>query len=198
MTDVTVPHTRAVIFDCFGVLITDRLQQLCDGLALRSATKAAEARELIRAANKGIVSSELYRERITQLLGLSAEEYHRQVVSGAERNEAVLEYIRNLKPRYKTAILSNAGEGGMLRRFAQAELNELFDEVVESGAIGYAKPEGAAYEYTANALGVHPDECVFVDDRELFCEAARETGMTAVLYESFGQFKSDLEKALQS
>lgn len=189
-------HTiQAIIFDCFGVLITDRLQQLCDELALHKPAAAAEARALVRAANKGAITSAEYRTRITRLLGLSEVEYRAQIVTGADRNKVLLEYIPQLRLRYKTAVLSNVG-GGMLRRFSQAELDSLFDAVVESGMIGYAKPEAAAYEYAADAVGVQPEACVFVDDRELFCEAARSVGMQAVVYKTFEEFKRDLSAFL--
>lgn len=62
--------------------------------------------------------------------------------------------------------------------------------------IGYAKPEAAAYEYAADAVGVQPEACVFVDDRELFCEAARSVGMQAVVYKTFEEFKRDLSAFL--
>ena len=51
-----------------------------------------------------------------------------------------------------------------------------------------AKPELEAYEYVADKLGVRLDECVFTDDRELFCEAARACGMQAKRGRGRGKF----------
>jgi HAD superfamily hydrolase (TIGR01509 family) len=82
------------------------------------------------------------------------------------------------------------------RRFQLSELADLFDVVVASGDIGYAKPEAAAYEITADRLGVRLDECVFVDDREPYCEAARGVGMQAIVYRDFAQFQAELQAML--
>jgi HAD superfamily hydrolase (TIGR01509 family) len=44
------------------------------------------------------------------------------------------------------------------------------------------KPDLAAYEHACRSLGVEPSACVFVDDREVNCAAARAVGMTAVRF----------------
>lgn len=47
---------------------------------------------------------------------------------------------------------------------------------------GVRKPDPAAYVHAASALGVEPSACVFVDDREDNCAAARDQGMHAVRF----------------
>jgi HAD superfamily hydrolase (TIGR01509 family) len=42
------------------------------------------------------------------------------------------------------------------------------------------KPDPAAYLHASRTLGVEPSACLFVDDRESNCAAAREQGMDAV------------------
>lgn len=44
------------------------------------------------------------------------------------------------------------------------------------------KPDPAAYQHACHALGVEPSACLFVDDRESNCAAAREQGMDAVRF----------------
>jgi HAD superfamily hydrolase (TIGR01509 family) len=44
------------------------------------------------------------------------------------------------------------------------------------------KPDPAAYEHACRTLGVEPSACVFVDDREVNCAAARAVGMAAVRF----------------
>jgi len=46
--------------------------------------------------------------------------------------------------------------------------------------IGARKPDRAAYDHATARLGVTPDQCVFVDDRRINCDAAHEAGMDAV------------------
>ncbi len=47
---------------------------------------------------------------------------------------------------------------------------------------GVRKPDPAAYLRAASTLGVEPAACLFVDDRESNCAAAREQGMGAVRF----------------
>lgn len=47
---------------------------------------------------------------------------------------------------------------------------------------GVRKPDPAAYRHAARTLGVEPSACLFVDDREDNCAAAREQGMDAVRF----------------
>ena len=45
---------------------------------------------------------------------------------------------------------------------------------------GVRKPDLRSYTGPAETLGVSTKECVFVDDRKVNCDAAKETGMTAI------------------
>jgi HAD superfamily hydrolase (TIGR01509 family) len=57
---------------------------------------------------------------------------------------------------------------------------------------GRRKPEREAYVHAAETLGVAPSACVFVDDREVNCVAAREVGMDAVVFEDAAQLRAAL------
>lgn len=187
---------KAVIFDFFGVIVNDALQVICDELAARNPEACAEAKDVIKAANHGLMSPVESNRRLAGLLGVSVEEFRHRKTDGEMRNQAVLDCIRQLKGHYKTAVLTNATAGSLERRFTPKELRELFDEQVVSADIGYMKPEPQAYSITAQRLGVAPEQCVFVDDRDGFCDAARATGMQAVHYRDFAQFKQELDQIL--
>lgn len=48
--------------------------------------------------------------------------------------------------------------------------------------LGLRKPDPAIYERVAGQLRVPPAGCVFIDDRERNCEAARAVGMRAIRF----------------
>lgn len=48
--------------------------------------------------------------------------------------------------------------------------------------MGARKPDRAAYLHASTHLGVTPDQCLFVDDRQINCDAAHEAGMAAVRF----------------
>jgi FMN hydrolase / 5-amino-6-(5-phospho-D-ribitylamino)uracil phosphatase len=57
---------------------------------------------------------------------------------------------------------------------------------------GYRKPDPEAYRHACRALGVEPSACLFVDDRESNCAAAREQGMDAVRFTDAGALRRAL------
>ena len=57
---------------------------------------------------------------------------------------------------------------------------------------GLRKPDPAAYRGAADALGVSPEACVFVDDREENGEAARALGMDAIRFDGAVPLRSAL------
>jgi HAD superfamily hydrolase (TIGR01509 family) len=187
---------QAVVFDCFGVVVTDALETIFRPLQAERPEVSVQVRDVVRACNRGLLTSRESNEQIAQLFGLSHKKYRQKIADGETKDEELLAYIAALRQTYKTAMLSNVGAGGLRRRFAPGELEQYFDVVVSSGDVGFAKPEAQAYEITADRLGVQLDECVFTDDCEPYCEAARGIGMQVILYQDFAQFRAELEQLL--
>lgn len=57
---------------------------------------------------------------------------------------------------------------------------------------GVRKPDPRAYAHAHTRLGVAPRSCVFVDDREDNCEAARASGMQALVFTDAQALRSAL------
>lgn len=69
----------------------------------------------------------------------------------------------------------------------------LFDAVVISGEVGMRKPEERIYLHTADAIGLAPHECVFVDDLAQNVRGAAAVGMVGVRHISYEQTVDELE-----
>ncbi|HTV09585.1 MAG TPA: HAD family phosphatase, partial [Candidatus Aquilonibacter sp.] len=90
-----------------------------------------------------------------------------------------------------TGILSNMGdvmEEGIMARLAWMAT---FPVRIFSHRLGLAKPDERIYRHAISALGVAPDEILFLDDRLENVEAARALGLHAIHYSSHG----DLQRA---
>ena len=61
-----------------------------------------------------------------------------------------------------------------------ARVYTLFDVVLESRVLGVRKPDPRFYELACEALGVTPDECVFLDDLGVNLKPARALGMHTI------------------
>ncbi len=185
---------KAIIFDCFGVLITDALQALRD----KYPDKSEVVTDIIQQGNRGYISSHDASMQIAAVLDIPYETYRATLASGEVKNQELLAYIKQLRPQYKTGMLSNIGRESLWRRFSDDELSEHFDAVVASGEIGHAKPEPEAYTITAQRLGVEPEECIFIDDREPYVTAAQAIGMQGIVYEDLQTFKQQIEQLLNT
>lgn len=188
---------KAIIFDCFGVILTDALQVLRSDVAQRRPEVAQRIDDIVRANNRGMLEPSESNQMIAELLDMSVEELRGKVDAREVRDEKLLAYIQTLRAEYKIGLLSNIGVSSLEKRFSQTELDQYFDAVIVSGEVGYAKPEPEIYEIAADRLGVRLDECLFTDDRPEYCEAARAIGMRAIPYESFVQFEQALQSLLK-
>ena len=61
-----------------------------------------------------------------------------------------------------------------------AEVMDLFDTVIESSKVGVRKPEPAIYHMACEAIGIAPNEAVFLDDLGINLKPARALGMTTI------------------
>ncbi len=187
---------KAVIFDCFGVLTTDGWLAFCDKYFPDDDERRRAASELNRRTDTGLISSEQFESEIARLAGIDLREA-RQVIDAHVRNDALFDYIRDeIKPRYKVGLLSNVSEDYNDELFSP-EQNAFFDERTFSFELGVLKPHPAMYETIAAKLGMLPEECVFIDDREPFAQGAREVGMKALQYKDMPQLRRELSTVLQ-
>jgi putative hydrolase of the HAD superfamily len=99
----------------------------------------------------------------------------------------LVSFIRDLRPRYKTAILSNAWPGARQLFTEVLGLGDVVDEMIISCEEGVAKPDARIFQIAVDRLGVEPEEAVFVDDVPVNVHRARAFGLQAILFENSQQ-----------
>jgi putative hydrolase of the HAD superfamily len=113
-------------------------------------------------------------------------------------NEPMIELMREAKQGgHRMALLTNnVREWEPLWR-TMLPVDEIFEVVVDSGFVGFRKPEREIYDLTLERLGdVAAGECLFVDDTDVNCDAARALGMSAVHYRDNDQAIGEIRSAL--
>jgi putative hydrolase of the HAD superfamily len=84
-------------------------------------------------------------------------------------------------------------------------VDEIFELVVDSAFVGMRKPEPEIYHLTLERIREHDpaelgdlefSECLFIDDFEVNCAAARELGISAVRFGSNEQALGEIREAL--
>jgi HAD superfamily hydrolase (TIGR01549 family) len=187
---------KAIIFDCFGVIRVDATTIAYRKLGGDSDKDEQFIRETVAKANSGLIPSAS--AAIARHLGITEDKWRQTVHGSSIIDQEILDYIKSLRMKYKTAVLSNVAPNGLKIWFESGFLEKYFDVCIASGDIGFAKPEPEAYEITADELGVRLEECLMVDDRLELCEGARAVGMKAVMYQNLNQLKADLDAVLSS
>jgi len=186
---------KAVIFDCFGVVIRDVLTHTISELkGANRDEEAAEIHSLMHAADRGIMPQDESLEAISGILGITKNELMDELKNGEVPNTELLDFIKTLRPQYKTAMMSNISSRERIEtRLDNHSLDEWFDDVIVSGEVGHVKPEPAIYELTLKKLGVTANEAIFTDDIEYFCQVGEELGLHVVPFESTKQFMHELK-----
>jgi epoxide hydrolase-like predicted phosphatase len=115
-----------------------------------------------------------------------------------EPNTEMIAYFKGLRPRYRTALLSNSFVGARREEEARFGFAALTDLIVYSHEEGVSKPDRRIYERTWRRLGVQPHEIIFLDDVEPNILAARECGIHAILYRNNPQAIGEIEERMRN
>lgn len=188
---------KAIIFDCFGVLLGNAYKIRLTEVERTDPERAKEIRAINHASDMGILTREETASAISELFGIEPEEFLEEQNQLEVPNRQLLDYIAELKKEYKIGLLSNISSRERLSiRFVDGELESHFNTVVASGDEGCVKPQPEIYEIAATRLDVSPTECVMIDDIAEFCQGARDVGMQAIQFQTNQQCIEDLNRLL--
>jgi FMN phosphatase YigB (HAD superfamily) len=101
-----------------------------------------------------------------------------------ELDEQLVTYVRRLRPRVRTGIVSNSADGARREETRRYAFPELVDDIVYSHEVGLAKPSPAIYALACERLAIKPSEAALVDDVPANVDGAARIGLHAVLHES--------------
>jgi epoxide hydrolase-like predicted phosphatase len=97
-------------------------------------------------------------------------------------NHQLANYFSRLRPRYRTAILSNSFVGAREREQELYGFAEMCDVIVYSHEEGLLKPDARFYRIACDRLGVGAEDCVLLDDVPANVDGARVVGMHAITF----------------
>lgn len=97
--------------------------------------------------------------------------------------------------RHALYVLSNFSRESfiVLQRFHQPVL-DLFDGIVISSHVGYAKPDQRIYEYVLRTYHLKPADCIFIDDELCKAHAATRVGMHGIVCRDFAVVERELHQ----
>jgi putative hydrolase of the HAD superfamily len=142
--------------------------------------------DLLIEFESGRIAPEAFAEAVMTCLAFSMP--YEQFVAAWEDiftlNEPVAKLIEALgSSGYRLLLGSNTNAlhfAHYRRQFADTMRH--FDRLVASHEVGHMKPAREFYEACAQAAGLAPERCVFIDDIEVNVIGARDAGLKAIQY----------------
>lgn len=173
--------TKAVIFDCFGVLCGGSLFSL---LAICPPARRQELIDLNKQNDYGYLAFDDYTAAMAEILDKAPSEVQEIFKQKRVRNGPLFDFINEIKsPEVKIGMLTNAGRDMPLILFTEQELGGgIFDAVLVSSRHGIVKPNPAIFTMMAERCGLDPSDCLMVDDTFENCNGAEAAGMRAVWF----------------
>ncbi len=196
---------RAVIFDFGGVLVRtdnfagrDKWERRL-GLSRGELSQEVFESEAAIQAALGAVPEEAIWTSIAERYHLTPQELAQLQIdfwSGDQLDWTLLGFLHDLRPHYKTAILSNAWSGARLTFHEKYRLDEAVDLIVISAEEKLVKPDPRIFNLISRRLEVLPEEVVFLDDFTENIRAAREAGFHTVLYKDTRQAIGEIQRLI--
>lgn len=112
-------------------------------------------------------------------LGDELEAFRRDFWRGDRVDDSLVALLHRLRPRYQTAVISNATDA-LRTTLRDYGLLDEFDLVVGSAYEGIMKPQPAIYERALARLGRSAEEAVFIDDAPANIAGAAAVGLRAI------------------
>jgi putative hydrolase of the HAD superfamily len=95
--------------------------------------------------------------------------------------------------KYLLATINNEPRELNIRRIEQFNLRRDFEAFFSSCFVHIRKPDEAIYRLALEVTQRRPEECLFIDDRALNLECARQMGMRTIHFENAAQLRQDLQ-----
>jgi putative hydrolase of the HAD superfamily len=181
------------------ILDLDGVIRHWDGEALEAASMAiglergvlfeiAFDEALMQQSMTGVITAETWEDEITRrVAGRSGLEPAAVAALWNDQRWAkidgeVLDVVDAVRGRGRRVALFSNATTRLERDLDRLGVSRRFDVIVNSARLGIAKPDPRAFTAAARLVDVVPSECVFVDDRAVNVDGAREAGMRAEVY----------------
>jgi putative hydrolase of the HAD superfamily len=196
---------QAVIWDVGGVLWRNEDESSRQRLAEKNKLTMPELYSLVfesdsaKLATIGKISEVEHWNMVGEKLRLSPFEliqFQRDFWAGDRIDADLINFIKELKPEYKTGLLSNAWSGARNALVHQLGNLELFDTIIYSAEVGLKKPDPAIYELILERMQVAPGSAIFVDDVTDNITAAQELGIHGIQFRSSIQVSTAVKAKL--
>lgn len=196
---------KAVFFDFGGVIQRTEYQAPRQQLAQRFGMEYEDIDNIVfnsptaKQATVGEIPVNKHWEAVAKRLKVDKKEIEKveaEFFAGDLLDLSILEYLRSLRPRYVTGLISNAWSD-MREYLTRKKIDDAFEHLTISAEVGMAKPETKIYHLALEQAQVKAGEAVFVDDVLANIEACEAVGMKGIHFKDPHASMEQLKKLLK-
>ena len=196
---------KAVFFDFGGVIQRTEYQAPRQQLAQRFGMEYEDIDNIVfnsptaKQATVGEIPVNKHWEAVAKRLKVDKKEIEKveaEFFAGDLLDLSILEYLRSLRPRYATGLISNAWSD-MREYLIRKKIDDAFEHLTISAEVGMAKPETKIYQLALEQAQVKAGEAVFVDDVLANIEACEAVGMKGIHFKDPHASMEQLKKLLK-
>jgi len=184
---------RVIVFDFGNVIYTVHRERFIKNISRFTDTSAQDLELMIYGPlgpshqyETGLITSDQFFKKIVSIahLSVSKPDFIKTFIDMFEPIPTTPRLIRQLKPNYTLALLSNTNEWHFEHVIQPLEDYDLFDHVTLSYEVKAMKPAKKIYQDAVKKSKMNPEECVFIDDVKEYADAASEMGIHGIQYTS--------------
>jgi putative hydrolase of the HAD superfamily len=192
-----------VFFDIGGVLLTDgwghiSRQAAAEKFGLDWDEYSERHEKVAHAIETNRLTLEHYLDRVVfyRPRPFTREEFRDFIFAQSQPKPDSIEIAQLLADsrKYFMATINNEIFELNVYRLAQFGLRRSFSVFFSSCFLGLRKPDEAIYRLALQATQRQPEECIFIDDREVNLECPRELGLATILFRDAKQLRRDLQQ----
>ncbi len=199
----------AIVFDVGGVIVRTkdtskrRALEQKHGLPKNSVEKLVFHSKLAQESTIGKVDPQEIWQDIANKLDLNQKErqnFIQDFWAGDQLDWDLVNYLKECRPKYKTALLSNAWKDARQALAEQYHIIEgqTVDQIIISSEQGVAKPDEKIYGILREKLNCEFQKILFIDDFVENIQAANDLGIQTIHYQPemdlINKIKSILKK----
>lgn len=190
---------KAIIFDLGGVLFTNGTKKFIKSLSSRYKIPRDKVKEIMDGKlgseyREGKITRDEFWKKLLSQLHIDEEinTLEDEWINGYELIEGTRDIILELSKNYKVYYLSDNVRERVERINGKYSFFQWFEGGIFSHEVGVKKPHPQIYRLALEKASVHPNEAVFIDDKESCLPPAIEMGMTTILFTSPEQLRKEL------
>lgn len=192
---------KALLLDMGGVLLTNgwdsaSRKRAADHFSIDFADLNERHRIIFDAYEAGKMSLDEY---LTLLIfqekrSFSIQDFKDFMFSQSKPYPEMLQLIATLKQRYslQTIAVNNEGRELNAHRIQTFQLKNIFDIFSSSCFVHIRKPDKDFYQMALDLGQLKPEEVIYIDDRAVFIQAAKQLGIPGIHHTSLEETRTAL------